>query len=142
LAPSRSLAGVTGRHGSYFSSGRSSAAISARFAERERALDAVNRGVLDAEAGLQPLAPLARHRRCDLEPDDVAEAAPADLSSRTASSRSLASSDSSKSASRVTRKAARSRISVPGNSRSRKCASTSSSGTKYGAARPEPDEPR
>ena len=47
----------------------------------------------------------------------------------TASSRSAASSDTSKSASRVTRNAARSTIVAPGKSIGRKCAMTCSSGT-------------
>ena len=51
-------------------------------------------------------------------------------SDSTASSRSSASSDSSKSASRVTRKTARSVISIPGNSIGRKCEMTVSSGTR------------
>ena len=55
-------------------------------------------------------------------------------SSSTASSRSSASSDSSKSASRVTRNAARSTISMPGKSCGRKCAITCSIGTSRSAA--------
>ena len=89
--------------------------------------------VVEAEPVLQPLAHRAStspaRPRAGRRHRSGVGGAPS-----TASSRSSASSESSKSASRVTRKAARSRISMPGKSRSGSARRTSSSGTRTAAA--------
>ena len=126
----RSAAVATGTQGSSLSSGRSSAAscfASARSSSPETCTPGRRRRrsprfSRSSSVGRRPTSATSmrtmspKRRRCS--------------SSSTASSRSSASSETSKSASRVTRKAAHSRISICGKSESRKWAITCSSGRK------------
>ena len=97
-----------------FSSGRSSSAIWSASARSSRPSIAVDLVVADAE----PALAAARASRLDIDSETSSRTTSPKRRRRsstcTASSRSSASSESSKSASRVTRKSARSWISMPG----------------------------
>ena len=70
---------MTGSHGSSFRSGPGQLRQLHRVGEVERAVDRVDLELRDAQSLLQPLEHRLRHRARDLEPDDVAEAAAAEL---------------------------------------------------------------